>query len=267
MQTEQFAITTPETEAGKSFAEKGYYLARNVFSPNEVRDMETDFDKIVDQILGSGEHTNATWSGPEMDRIAQKNAVVLHTHNVQQYSAQWLAALLHPKFLGVAKDILGPNVVLHHSKLFQKPAEEGAPFPMHQDWTYFPTEKDTMLAAIIHVSRADDEMGCLRVYPGSHRLGRVADSSGQVDSEVLRNYPIENATPLEAEPGDVVFFHYFTLHGSMPNRSKETRKTVLVQMHAGNDRVEEGNSHPNERLVLSGWNSFATRGNAGGNKS
>jgi ectoine hydroxylase-related dioxygenase (phytanoyl-CoA dioxygenase family) len=83
---------------------------------------------------------------------------------------------------------------------------------------------------------------------------------------LLKQYPIENATPLEAEPGDVVLFHYFTLHGSMPNRSSETRKTVLVQMHAGNDRVEEGNAHPNERLVLSGWNHFATRNLAGSGK-
>jgi ectoine hydroxylase-related dioxygenase (phytanoyl-CoA dioxygenase family) len=124
-----------------------------------------------------------------------------------------------------------------------------------------------MLAAIIHVSRATDEMGCLRVFPGSHKLGRLADSSGQMDSDVLRRYPIENATPLEAEAGDVVFFHYFTLHGSMPNRSSEVRKTVLVQMHAGDDRVEEGNTHPNERLTLSGWNSYATRASAGAGKA
>ena len=120
-----------------------------------------------------------------------------------------------------------------------------------------------MIAAIIHVSRATDAMGCLRVYPGSHKLGRVENTSGQNDSQLLSEYPIENATPLEAEPGDVVFFHYFTLHGSMPNRSNEVRKTVLVQMHSGSDRVEDGITHPNERLVLSGWNHFATRNVAG----
>ena len=43
------------------------------------------------------------------------------------------------------------------------------------------------------------------------------------------------------------------------NRSPRTRKTVLVQLHAGDDDVEEGNRHPNVRLVLAGWNSRATR--------
>lgn len=251
------------SDARTAMERDGFYVARGAFSQDEVRELERDFDRIVDQMSASGEHNNATWTGPEMQRIATKNAVVLHTHNVQQYSAVWMRALMSDGFLNPAREILGNDIVLHHSKLFQKPAEEGAPFPMHQDWTYFPTENDTMIAGIIHVSRATDEMGCLRVYPGSHKLGRVDNTSGQNASQLLSEYPIENATPLEAEPGDVVFFHYFTLHGSMPNRSNEVRKTVLVQMHSGSDRVEDGITHPNERLVLSGWNNFATRNVAG----
>jgi len=58
-----------------------------------------------------------------------------------------------------------------------------------------------------------------------------------------------------------VFFHYLTVHGSKPNRSPKTRKTVLVQLYAGDDRVEDGNTHPDEKLVLSGWNHHATRSN------
>src|SRR5947209_4893986 len=238
--------------------ENGYYLAKSVFSPTEVKELESEFDRIVCQILDSGEEVNARWNGPEMERLGA-GTVVLHTHNVQQYSAVWLRALTNDKFLDVAEALLGPDIVLHHTKLFQKPSEKGAPFPMHQDWEYFPSEKDTMLAAVIHVSAATDEMGCLRVYPGSHKLGRVGGSYGQGESDFLRDYPLEKATPLEAQPGDVLFFHYCTIHGSMPNRSDKVRKTVLVQMHAGNDAIEQGNSHPNEKLVLRGWNHRMTR--------
>jgi ectoine hydroxylase-related dioxygenase (phytanoyl-CoA dioxygenase family) len=245
------------------FTENGFYLARGVYSPDELREMERDFDRIVEQLVASGEQINARWGGPEMERIGGPGTQVLHTHNVQQFSAVWLRAFLQPRFLAVAEAILGPDIILHHSKLFQKPAEKGSPFPMHQDWTYFPTLKDSMMAGIIHVSRATDEMGCVRVYPGSHRLGRITGTSGQRESEVLEKYPLERATILEAAPGDVVFFHYFTLHGSRPNTSSKTRKTVLVQLYAGDDRVEEGNMHTDERLVLQGWNHHATRRIAG----
>jgi len=241
------------------FQENGYYLAKGVFDAREIQVLETDFDRIVEQLNRSGESINARWEGAQADKIGAGQTVILHTHNVQIYSEAWHRAFLQERFLDAAGEFLGPDIVLHHSKLFQKPPEKGAPFPMHQDWSYFPTVKDTMIAGIIHVSPATDEMGCLRVYPGSHRLGRVQGTSGMQGSEFLDRYPLEGAVPLEAEPGDVAFFHYFTLHGSKPNVSHRTRKTVLVQMHAGTDAVEDAVQHPNARLVLRGWNSHAGR--------
>lgn len=243
----------------KFWEENGYYHARNVFLPAEIESLENDFDRIVMQLQESDEEINARWRGAAMEKLDGGQSVIIHTHNVQSYSATWAKALYHEKFLSFACAILGEDVIMHHTKLFSKPAEKGSPFPVHQDWTYFPTRLDTMMAGIIHVSNATDQMGCLRVYPGSHRLGRVPQTSGQMDSELLQQYPLENATLVECRPGDVVFFHYFTLHGSMPNRSAHTRKTVLVQMHAGNDEVEEGYQHPNARLVLHGWNHCVSR--------
>ncbi|CAN5640997.1 phytanoyl-CoA dioxygenase family protein [soil metagenome] len=246
------------------FDEQGYVIAKGVFNPAETAELERDFDRIVNQLVESKEGLNARWGGKEMERLGVADTVVIHTHNVQQYSAAWLRAFMHPRYLAVANEILGPDVILHHSKLFQKPAENGAPFPMHQDWEYFPTENDTMIAAIVHVSDATEEMGCFRVYPGTHKLGRITGSAVFSDDEMLKQYPLENSVPLEAEPGDVVFFHYFLIHGSKPNRSDKVRKTVLVQMHSGDDAIEEGNGHPNEKLVLSGFNHRATRATVNG---
>jgi ectoine hydroxylase-related dioxygenase (phytanoyl-CoA dioxygenase family) len=245
------------------FEEHGYYHAKGIFSSSEVERLEHEFDRIVGQLIASGEKIDATWMGPEANRIQGKDDVILHTHNVQQFSRVWLDAMLHEKFLAIAAEILGDDIILHHSKLFQKPSEKGSPFPMHQDWSYFPTVKDSMIAGIIHVSNASDEMGCLRVYDGSHKAGRVLGSGGSQESEFLAKHPIEGAQVIEAEAGDVLFFSYFTLHGSMPNRSTTTRKTVLVQMYAGDDRIEEGNRHPDERLTLKGWNHHSTRERAG----
>ncbi len=245
------------------FDENGYYLAKGVFSPDEVAALETAFDRIVHQLVSSGEDVDATWDGGEATKIAQSGDRILHTHNVQKYSRVWLNAFLNEWFLDVVETLIGPDIILHHSKLFQKPAEAGSPFPMHQDWPYFPTLHDSMIAGIVHVSKATDAMGCLRVYPGSHRLGRIAGADGRRKNDVLDQYPIENATIIEAEPGDVVFFHYFTLHGSMPNRSDDLRKTVLCQLYSGADRIEDGNRHPDERMVLRGWNHHISRAAAG----
>jgi phytanoyl-CoA hydroxylase len=251
------------------YRENGYYMAKGVFDKSEIQKLEASFDRIVAQIQQTGENVNARWGGANMQRDELKefghpvDSTVIHTHQVQQYSSDWLHAFLQEKFLGIANELLGDGgVVLHHSKLFLKPPRVGSAFTIHQDWSYFPTKKDSMLAAIIHVSKATDEMGCLSVYPGSHKLGRVADSGGWVESEVLSKFPLSKAQVLEAEPGDVLFFSYFLLHGSKPNVSDSDRKTVLVQLFAGNDEVEDGVQHPNQRLVLKGWNSEMTRNKA-----
>jgi len=254
-------MSTSLPEITASFSKNGFYLAKGVYSPAEIAELARDFDRIVQQLNSSGEEVAVRWQGAAIEKIeGAKDSVFVHTHSVQIYSAAWHRAFLQPRFLEMSQAILNsPDVILHHSKLFQKPAKKGAPFPMHQDYSYFPTVKDNMIAGSIMITEATNEMGCLRVYPGSHKLGRLPESNGQTNTEVLKDYPLEKSTPVEAEPGDVVFFHYLTLHGSMPNRSQKTRKSVLVQMHSGDDQVEDGNGHPNARLVLSGWNHHAKR--------
>ena len=238
------------------FGENGYYLAQGVFSEPHLCRMETDFDRIVAQLERSGENVNARWGGDGMDELDGGSSRIVHTHNVQCYSSCWLQALQQDRFLDIAERILGPDIVLHHTKLFQKPPADGSPFPIHQDWSYFPTRDDTMIAGIVFLTDADEESGGLRVYPGSHKLGRLSDSSGMQASEALRDYPLERALAVRAKRGDVLFFSYLTLHGSTPNRSDRCRKTVLVQLHSGTDHVPAGDGpgHVNERLVLRGWN-------------
>lgn len=253
----------PTPQAIKAaFARDGYYFARGVFRPAEIKTLEREFDRIVRQLTRAGDLNKAQWGGERQKQIGGEKSMITHTHNVQCYSAAWLQAIQSPRFLDIAEAILGPDIVLHHTKLFQKPTENGMPFGMHQDWSYFPSVKDTMIAGIIHVSPATDQMGCLRVYPGSHKLGRAAHTGGQEPCALLDQYPLEGAVALEAEPGDVLFFHYFTLHGSKHNRSRRLRKTVLVQMHAGDDEIEPGNGHPNARLTLRGWNHRMNRATA-----
>ena len=242
------------------FDENGYYFAKGVFNPAKISELEREVDRIVAQNIRLKDAPDKSWKGEAVDRLNVGGTSFTHTHQVHFYSAAWLRAVQHPGFLDVAEAILGPDIVLHHTKLLQKPAEKGAPFPMHQDWSYFPTVKDTMIGATIAVTRATDQMGCLRVYPGSHKLGRLQHSSGQEYSEFMeKNYPLERATIIEAEAGDVLFFHYFTIHGSMPNRSTDVRKNVLVQLHSGQDRVEPTNGHVDSRLVLRGWSHVASQ--------
>jgi len=256
---------TPGTGVASKFERDGYYLAPRVFSAETLTRLERDFDRIVEQLENCGEDINARWKGSNTDALDGGDSKILHTHNVHRYSAHWLGALTDDTFLDLAEEILGPDIILHHNKLFQKPPRNGAPFPIHQDWWYFPTQLDSMIAAVIFLGDADDDCGGFRLYPGSHKLGRLENSSGLYQSEALQAYPLEGATPISAKSGDVLFFSYFTLHGSMPNLSDRVRKTVLIQLYSGKDYVLPNDevNHANEHLVLRGWNYHMSRELAG----
>ena len=114
-------------DIGTFFQENGYYFAKGVYSPQEIKTMESDFDRVVDQLLKSDENVNARWGGRLMDALDGGESVIIHTHNIQSFSAVWMQAFMHERFLDVTEAILGPDIMLHHSKLFCKPPEQGCP--------------------------------------------------------------------------------------------------------------------------------------------
>src|SRR5690349_11790958 len=91
------------SEIKKFYDDNGYYLARGVFDQDELRGLEEDFDRIVAQLVDSKEDINARWKGPEMERLGAAKTSVIHTHNVQQFTARWHRAMLQEKFLNVTE--------------------------------------------------------------------------------------------------------------------------------------------------------------------
>jgi len=107
---------------------------------------------------------------------------------------------------------------------------------MHQDHPYFPHERHTMMAAICFFDDAPEEKGCVRVVPGSHKLGPIDHESRGGWHLPFERYPLENSVACPAEAGDVLFFNYLTIHGSGLNTSHEARTTLLIQMRDPEDR-------------------------------
>ena len=242
------------------FDTDGYYTSDGLFSKKEIKDFEKEFDKIIKQIKLTNEGINARWGSNLTKKIESDNSVVLHTHNVQSYSSTMLKMIQNKRFLDIAELLIGPDIILHHTKLFLKPSKIGSAFPLHQDWSYFPTKKNSMIAAVVHLSKSNEKMGCLRVVPKSHKLGKIQSSDGHTwNKKIHQNHDLESTFPIVAKKGDVLFFHCCTIHGSFPNTSSFDRKTVLIQLYSGQDKIIGENNHTNVQLVLRGWNHSATR--------
>ena len=236
-----------KSEARKFYDENGYYLARGVFSAREIGCLEEEFDRIVEQV----ERSAAPHAGPN---AAADNGII-STTNIQKYSALWLTrGLLHKGFLDAAEQFIGPDIVLQRTSLYEKrQAEVVGPFRMHQDWIYGPMQQDTMVSGMIHVRATTAAMGALRVYPGTHHTRMENCRADDASAAFHERFPLARATAIEAAAGDVLFFHYCLVHGSMSNQTKEPRKAVHVRMFSGRDCCENADQ-PIENLVLRGWN-------------
>jgi ectoine hydroxylase-related dioxygenase (phytanoyl-CoA dioxygenase family) len=197
----------------------GYVHARGVFDAREVEEMRAALARILADVEGTANDANHKWGAVAQD------AVLKGFHNVQFHDAAFTRAAAHPRMIEVLTEIIGPNVQLHHTKMLVKPPEKGAPFPMHQDYPYFPHTRHTVVAASVHLDDTDEANGCLRVIAGSHKQGPIEATGASHTLDV----PLEDGTPMPAKAGDVLFFNYLTIHGSGINSSERTRRNVLFQ--------------------------------------
>ena len=211
------------------YQQEGYLHIHGLLSREEAASYRDESHRLAER---SG-NQDGTWSSVRA-ADPEKLMRLSHCHDTQFYSAAFSRLLVDPRITGIAQGIIGPNVQLHHTKMFIKPPENGAPFPMHQDYPYFPHEKHSMIAVIIHFDDAPLEKGCVTVVPGTHKLGPL-EAVGDDHRLPEDRFPPEKATPLPAQAGDAIFMSYLLVHGSGVNQSKEARTTILIQMRDPTD--------------------------------
>ena len=144
--------------------------------------------------------------------------------------------MLSDHVLAPARDLIGPNLRLHTSKLNMKSAGYGAAVEWHQDYAFYPHTNDDILAIGICIDDMADENGPLMVFPGSHR-GPVYDH--HVDGVFAgAMVPADNglntndAVPLIGPAGSISIHHGRIVHGSALNRSDRPRRILFYEMMA-----------------------------------
>jgi ectoine hydroxylase-related dioxygenase (phytanoyl-CoA dioxygenase family) len=242
---------TPEEKA--FYEENGYVLVKGVFSREEADLFCREAHDLSRRLAAAADAGSRLPGWGSAAKVTSKPRELLHCHNVQFHSAVFSRLIVDPRFTDRAADIIGPNVQLHHTKMFIKPPERGTPFPMHQDYPYFPHERHTMIAAVVHFDDAPIEKGCIRVIPGSYKLGPFDHLHDGGHHLPVDRYPVHEAAPCPAEAGDVLFFSYLTIHGSGLNESGQPRTTLLVQMRDPTD-------HPLAQVHLSRGQGMMLRG-------
>jgi hypothetical protein len=178
---------------------------------------------------------------------------------------------VRPELLELTARLLGEESFAHPAHICRiAPPSPGAnPTPIHQDYRFIQGSIDT-LTTWLPLSEAPPEIGGLRVFAGSPSLGvlpvRASDGPGMLRAEADENHPEWRTTSYQ--PGDVLLFGSLTVHGAMPNKTKQLRVSADFRYQAvsepmARDALGTGKPHyhpevPDFPTLTRGWTSTAS---------
>lgn len=215
----------------------GFAHIPGVFPRDEIRELSGYFNEVMD--LGKG-LTEVTKRG-----LAEFRVVPIDGKPTLKF-AKW-AASSHagldrfrssPRLLAAAMALLGPDLRQITNQMHYKNPGDGVSFQFHQDCTFrkpdaaYRNLADSFCQIAIAVDASTEENGCLQFIPGSHREARALLEGGYEGWEanggnqaVLARFP----PPVNGlmEPGDLMVWSAYTIHGSRPNRSDRPRRVYI----------------------------------------
>lgn len=140
-----------------------------------------------------------------------------------------------PQVLDVVEQFIGPNILLHNVTYIIKEPRSASHVSWHQDLTYWGFSADAQVSMWLALSLADEQAGCMRMIPKSHRTGNHHHTTSDDETNVLfQSQTVENVNEDDAvlcplNPGEASFHHGRTLHASMPNQTHDRRIGLNVQ--------------------------------------
>ncbi|HKU74774.1 MAG TPA: phytanoyl-CoA dioxygenase family protein [Pyrinomonadaceae bacterium] len=156
----------------------------------------------------------------------------------------------HERLLDVVEAILGDDILVYGTLVLAKQPHDLRYASWHQDSFYSGLHLTPSTTAWIALTPSHRGNGCMRVIPGSHRLGAL-DHENVADEHLLnrRGERIKmdvdetQAVDVELQPGQISLHESTLVHSSNPNASDEPRIGFIVRFVTSRMR------NPNTRLM------------------
>lgn len=146
-----------------------------------------------------------------------------------------------PQILERVADLLGPDLLLWHTRYFDKPAG-GPPIPWHQDAPFWPIDKKKCVSVWLALEDVQESNGAVMVVPGSHKMQlpqvRSAGTGRFHRKADITGVDVSSATPLTLRRGEFYLFHSWLLHRSDSNKSSDSRLAIAMQFIPPEVRID-----------------------------
>lgn len=215
------------------YQEQGYLVLENKIPAEWLARIHAEIARFEDEARGM----TASNDRLDLEDSHRPDAPRLRRIKLPHLISDVMRELMYSDhILAPARDLAGPDLRLHTTKLNMKSAGYGAAVEWHQDYAFYPHTNDDILAIGVLIDDMTSENGPLMVYPGSHK-GPVYDHhvDGVFAGAML---PEENgldpkdAVELTGPAGSISIHHGRIVHGSALNTSDRARRILFYEMMA-----------------------------------
>src|SRR5215203_3615884 len=214
----------------EGYQRDGFVFPIDVFSADEVAAVRDAFESLIE--------SSRDYSPKRFDRL---HLFFDWAHRV----------VTHDRLLDVVESILGDDILVYGTLVLAKQPHDLRYASWHQDSFYSGLDQTPSTSAWIALTPSHQANGCMRVIPGSHKLGTVDHDNLKEDPHLLnrRGERIKmavdesEAVDVVLQPGQLSLHESTIVHGSNPNASGEARIGFIVRF------VTSGMRNPNTRLM------------------
>ncbi|MGA5691426.1 phytanoyl-CoA dioxygenase family protein [Cytobacillus pseudoceanisediminis] len=218
-------------EQKEAFKRDGFLVVKNVYTQDEVDDINQEYKKIWMDKIREGKIVQ--------DPYNPIGSLFPRLHDYHRENKAILNYILKPEAIEVLEELVGEEVLVISGNYIYKGPGTGES-PIHQDNYSIGVANDTTYAIFVCLDDCDEENGCLQFARGSQEMDlqspkidtddivKYFSDAGQ-EVEIPEKYEIINAI---AARGDIVIFDGNVLHGSKKNTSTNRFRRSLLTFFA-----------------------------------
>jgi phytanoyl-CoA hydroxylase len=206
------------------YDDDGFVIIRQLFSPDEVRELRVEIDRYVRDVVPTLPQTAAffdDYAKPETLRKMQS----LDTHDA------WFREFMNrSKHVPLLEHLLRDGFRPQGLEWFNKLPFDQSSTPPHQDGYYWQRKPNIACGLWIALDPVDEQNACLWYARGSHKLGLLPHAPSGVlgFSQGLQEFDVSSCDPVPAilSPGDAVAHHSATIHWTSRNETDRPRRAI-----------------------------------------
>ena len=214
----------------EAYRRDGFVFPIEILSPEEVEGFRGAFESLIE--------SSREYSPKRFDRL--------------HLFFDWAYRIVtHKVLLDVVEAILGDDILVYGTLVLAKQPHDLRYASWHQDSFYSGLHLTPSTTAWIALTPSHQGNGCMRVIPGSHKLGSLEHENVADDPHLLnrRGERIKidvdeaEAVDLVLKPGEISLHESTLVHGSGANTSDKARIGFIVRFVTSQMR------NPNTRLM------------------